>query len=87
MFFNIKRLCFTPYSFPWWWYLQLLNFIPKFYKFLGGKLLDPSTLKPFRTFKMDVPTNACSISPLMNSKSSPKYHVLLAGGVSARIAA
>ena len=36
---------------------------------------------------MDVPTNACSISPLMNNKSSPKYHVLLAGGVSARIAA
>jgi len=53
----------------------------------GGKLVDPATLEIKRTFKFDVPMNSCNISPLITDRNKPKYHCIIAGGVSALEAA
>lgn len=53
----------------------------------GGKILDPTTLEIKRTFKFEVPMNSCSITPLITDRNKPKYHCIIAGGVSALEAA
>ncbi len=53
----------------------------------GGKIVDPTTLEIKRTFKFEVAMNSCSITPLITDRNKPKYHCIIAGGVSALEAA
>ncbi len=53
----------------------------------GAKIIDPETFTVLRYFKQELPMNSISISPLFCSETSPKYHMVMGGGVKAILAA
>lgn len=50
----------------------------------GCKIVDPTTLQVLRFFKQEHKMNDVSISPLFVHPETPKYHVVMAGGVDSK---
>lgn len=49
----------------------------------GCKIVDPISLEVLRFLKQEYPMNTVSISPLFIDNVTPKYHVVMAGGIKA----